>query len=107
MSEQFMLKQWLVQDNIPHKCLSKNLWDCEQGHFYDYFTVSTNNIGIWDFKESILYYKHYGSEEVYIRTGTSSTPYDTVVSFLKRCIKAGKLINLEDLEEKIKVIQID
>jgi hypothetical protein len=29
----------------------------------------------------------------------------TVVAFLKRCIKAGKLINLEDLEEKIKVIE--
>jgi len=107
MSEQFMLKQWLVQDNIPHKCLSKNLWDCVKVKFYDHFSVSSNDIGIWDFKESILHYKHYGAEETYIREKTSSTPYENVVNFLKRCIKSGKLINLEDLEEKIKVIKND
>ena len=101
MSEQFMLKQWLIGENIPHNCLSKNLWDCKKINFYD----ALNDRGIWDLKESILYYKHYGSEERHIREGVSSTPYETVVAFLKRCIKAGKLINLESLEEKIKVIE--
>jgi hypothetical protein len=103
MSEQFMLKQWLVGENIPHNCLSKNLWDCKKINFYD----ALNDRGIWNLKESILYYKHYGAEETFIREKTSSTPYVNVVSFLKRCIKAGKLINLEDLEEKIKVIEND
>jgi hypothetical protein len=55
MSEQFMLKQWLIQDNIPHKCLSKNLWNCQKIKFYDYFYVSSNEIGIWNLKESSLY----------------------------------------------------
>ena len=103
MSEQFMLKQWLIKENIPHNCLSKNLWDCQKINFYN----SLNNRGIWNLKESILYYKHYGAEETYIKEKTSSTPYVNVVDFLKRCIKAGKLINLKDLEEKIKVIKND
>ena len=103
MSEQFMLKQWLIQDNIPHNCLSQNLWDCKKINFYD----AINDRGIWNLKESILYYKHYGAEETYIREKTSSTPYENVIHFLKRCIKAGKLINLEDLEENIKVIKND
>jgi hypothetical protein len=101
MSEQFMLKQWLVKDNIPHNCLSKNLWDCKEVNFYN----SINNRGIWDLKESLLYYKHYGAEETRIRENTYSTSYEDVISFLKRCIKAGKLIDLESLEEKIKVIK--
>lgn len=103
MSEQFMLKQWLVIENIPHNCLSKNLWDCKTVNFYN----QINDRGIWDLKESLLYYKHYGAEETRIREKTSTTSYENVVSFLKRCINAGKLINLEDLEEKIKVIEND
>lgn len=103
MSEQFMLKQWLVIENIPHNCLSKNLWDCKTVNFYN----QINDRGIWDLKESLLYYKHYGAEETRIREKTSPTSYENVVSFLKRCINAGKLINLEDLEEKIKVIEND
>ena len=103
MSEQFMLKQWLIKENIPHNCLSKNLWDCQKINFYN----EINDRGIWNLKESILYYKHYGAEETYIKEKTSLTPYVNVVDFLKRCIKAGKLINLKDLEEKIKVIKND
>lgn len=103
MSEQFMLKQWLVSENIPHNCLSKNLWDCKEVNYYN----KINDRGIWDLKESLLYYKHYGAEETRIRENTSSTSYEDAVSFLKRCIKAGKLVNLEDLEEKIKVIKND
>jgi len=103
LSEQFMLKQWLVSEGIPHTCLSKNLWDCKEVNYYN----KINDRGIWNLKESLLYYKHYGAEETRIRENTSSTSYKDAISFLKRCIKAGKLINLEDLEEKIKVIKND
>lgn len=96
-SEQFMLKQWLEEYEIPHKSLSKNLWNCN--------TLSYNNDeienGIWNKEESILYYKHYGVEESRIREGIEGYSYKDTIDFLYRCIKSSKLIDIDKLKNKI------
>jgi|TARA_B110000908_G_C10176440_1_gene413456 hypothetical protein len=76
LSEQLMLKQWLVNDNIPHNTLSKNIFDCKDVGF----TLKENLIGIWNIKESSLYYKHYGVEE--------KTIDHTEMMYLFRCINS-------------------
>lgn len=83
LSEQLMLKQWLVERNIPHNTLSKNIWDCKEAKP----SKTLNDRGIWNYKESILYYKHYGVEKIKL------TNYD----YLLRCINSGSIkINKDD-----------
>jgi hypothetical protein len=100
LSEQLMLKQWLCSDNIPHQCLSKNLWDCRNADFYN----SLTECGIWDLKETKRSYKHYGVEEGRIREHQSGYNYQETVDFLKRCVNAGKLIDVDKLQNKINTI---
>jgi hypothetical protein len=101
LSEQLMLLQWLDERNIPYKSLSKNLWDCKKVNYID---KEIKN-GIWNKQESLLSYKHYGVEEERIKENQEGYSYDDTLSFLYRCIKAGKLINIDLLKEKIKIIQ--
>lgn len=97
LSEQFMLKQWLIKDNIPHRTLSKNLWDCVNVNY----TNDLNDIGIWDKRESLLSYKHYGMEERIISKDKISQTYKDTLDYLYRCINAGKLINIINLQKNI------
>jgi len=99
-SEQFMLKQWLDEQNIPHRSLSKNLWDCKK---VGYMENEIQN-GIWNKKESLLYYKHYGVEEERIFKNQEGYSYEDTISFLYRCIKAGKLIDTNKLKEKLEEV---
>lgn len=101
LSEQYMLRQWIEKENIPYKCLSKNIWDC---HKLGFIKDQETDKGIWNLKESLLYYKHYGAEERRIQNREEGYSYDETISFLKRCVKAGKLIDIEQLESKIEVI---
>ena len=89
LSEQLMLKQWLLKDNIKYKILSKNIFDCKKLEF----TNNINNKGIWNLKESSLYYKHYGVKE---RDLINDKPTH---QFLLRCINAGGIINSKELDE--------
>jgi hypothetical protein len=100
LSEQLMLKQWLCSDNVPHQSLSKNLWDCKSADFYDGLAES----GIWNLKETRRSYKHYGVEERRIRESRAGYNYNETVEFLKRCVTAGKLIDVKELENKINTI---
>ena len=100
-SEQFMLRQWIEKENIPYRCLSKNIWNCNKAEFN---RNEETNKGIWNLKESLLYYKHYGVEESRINNREEGYDYDETISFLKRCIKSGKLIDVKELETKIEVI---
>jgi hypothetical protein len=99
LSEQLMLKQMLCVENIPHKSLSKFLWDCNK---LNYTNEEIEN-GIWNLKESYLYYKHYGLEESYLKEGREGYSYDDAISFLYRCIKSGKLIDTDKLKEKLEI----
>ena len=89
LSEQLMLKQWLLKDNIKYKILSKNIFDCKKLEFKN----NINNKGIWNLKESSLYYKHYGVKE---RDLINDKPTH---QFLLRCINAGGIINSKELDE--------
>lgn len=100
LSEQLMLKQWLCSDNVPHQSLSKNLWDCKSADFYD----GLAEFGIWNLKETRRSYKHYGVEERRIRESRAGYNYNETVEFLKRCVTAGKLIDVKELENKINTI---
>lgn len=95
LSEQLMLKQWLCEQNIPHKSLSKNLWDCKKLNYMD----DEIENGIWNKQESLLSYKHYGVEERRLNNGTGD--YDGTIHFLYRCINASNLINTNQLRDKI------
>lgn len=101
LSEQLMLKQWLSVMNIKHQCLSRNLWDCKKIQFSD----DIGQIGIWDKRESRISYKHYGVEESRIRDGFDGYNYDETILFLKRCIKAGNLIDIDTFESQINKIK--
>ena len=89
LSEQLMLKQWLLKDNIKYKVLSKNIFDCKKLKFTD----NINNKGIWHLKESSLYYKHYGVKEKELIDDKLTH------QFLLRCINAGGIINSKKLYE--------
>jgi len=97
LSEQLMLKQWLCLESIPHQCLSKNLWDCKKADFYNDLT----ECGIWNLKETRRSYKHYGVEEGRIREHQPGYNYQETIDFLKRCVTAGGLIDVKELENRI------
>lgn len=83
ISEQMLLKQWLVERNIPHETLSNYLWDCTKVKP----SKLINDRGIWNYKESVLYYKHYGMHK---RRGVD-------LNYLIRCINAGGIkVNKND-----------
>ena len=92
LSEQYMLKQWLDGRNIPHKSLSKNLWDCKN---LGYMQEEVSN-GILNKEESLLTYRHYGVVERRLKEGLVSD-YIKECQFLERCIKSGGLIDMDKL----------
>jgi hypothetical protein len=100
LSEQLMLKQLLSKEDIPHKCLSKNLFDCSKITFLE----TEINMGIWDSRESNLYYKHYGVEKQMIIDNKNGFIYEDIILFLQRCVNAGKLIDIEKLKISINKI---
>tara|TARA_B100000768_G_scaffold145818_1_gene138771 strand:- start:1310 stop:2185 length:876 start_codon:yes stop_codon:yes gene_type:complete len=91
LSEQLMLKQWLLKDNIKYKTLSKNVFDCKTLKWTDII----NNKGIWNIEESLLYYKHYGVAEKRLVDDINTHNY------LLRCINAGKIIDAKELNKKL------
>ena len=100
LSEQLMLKQWLSGRNIPHTALAKNIWDCYQIKYID----SEEEKGLWSFKEVGKYFKHYGVDKTRIKENQQGFNYDSEIEFIYRCIKSTKLVDLEVLQDKIKVI---
>lgn len=97
LSEQFMLRQWLTERNIPHKSLSKNLWDCLRVTYSD---LEIEN-GIWTKEESLLNYKHFGVEEHRILEEQPGYSLSDTIDYLYRCIKASKLVDCDELKERI------
>jgi hypothetical protein len=100
-SEQLMLKQMLSKDNIPHTSLCKNIWDNHKTKY----TEEEINEGILSYKEISLYCKHYGVDKSRFKSRREGYDYDKEIEFIYRCINSTKLINVEYLQEKIKVIQ--
>ena len=93
-SEQLMLKQLLVKDNIPHNTLTIEVFDNEKKIFNE---KSINMYGIWRSKESSLYYRHYGMDKrKLIKEGL-----DDEISYLYRCINSSKKVNIKLLKSKI------
>jgi len=95
LSEQLMLKQWLVKDNIPHRTLNKSIFDIKQHKFIEKET----GIGIWKTEEMLLYYKHYGVEkrnEDFVKNGHK---------YLSRCICAGKIWDIKQINDIVESIE--
>jgi hypothetical protein len=90
-SEQLMLKQLLVRDNIPHNTLTINVFDNKK----QIFTDAINLYGIWNREESPLHYRHYGFDKRLLQDDKDE------LSYLYRCINASKKINVKLLKEKI------
>ena len=88
LSEQLMLKQWLLKDNIKYKALSKNIFDNKNLEF-------TDNIKEEVLKESSLYY--------YLVDTSTEQDYSNIFThqFLLRCINAGGVINSKELNKKL------
>ena len=96
ISEQFMLKDWLVKEERKHKTLSKNLFSCDKIEFRN----ETTDIGIWDLNEAGRAYKHYGLIKRDVLDNRNNMYYDTM-SFLYRCINASRLIDVNYLDNKL------
>ena len=101
LSEQLMLKQMLSKDGIPHVSLGKNVWDCNEVGY----TKEEINEGILSFKEISLYCKHYGVDKTRFKENQKGFDYNSEIEFIYRCIKSSKLVDVEQLQEKIKVIK--
>ena len=92
-SEQLMLKQMLVLENIPHSTLTTNVFDNnERG-----FTEGVNLYGIWNHEDSSLYYRHYGFDKRFKNEEDKKFEKD----YLYRCINSGKKIDIKLLKSKI------
>jgi len=100
LSEQLMLKQWLSKREIPHKALCKNVWDCNEVRY----TLEETGEGIWNHKEISRYCKHYGVDKSRLKENQQGFNYDNEIEFLYRCIKSTKTVDVETLQDKIKVI---
>lgn len=105
LSEQLMLKQWLVKDKIPHQTLSDLVWDCKKPMGLSQSDNIKAEQGIWNSKECSLYYKHYGVEEKqlrekYLRNITGE--YQENINYLQRCIRAGKLVDYDDFYNNLR-----
>lgn len=92
-SEQLMLKQMLVIDNIPHNPLTTNIFNNNKIEFTD----ALNKNGIWNSEESPLYYRHYG----FYKAGMTKEQLKFEIDYLYRCINAGKKLDIKLLKEKI------
>ena len=99
-SEQFMLRQWIEKESIGYKTLSKNIWDCKEVKP----TPTLWEHGIWEDKESIRKYKHYGMEKRYILDGRLNYEYDQSIHYLYRCINAGRLLDINTLKVNLETI---
>ena len=97
LSEQFLLKEMLVENKINHKTLSNNIFCNSKVKYLD----ETNNIGIWNSKEIFRYYKHYGTEKRNVLDNIKGYNYDDTVNYLYRCINSTKLINIDYLHNKL------
>lgn len=97
ISEQYMLKDWLVKENIKHKTLSKNIFCCKSVEY----SQDLNDIGIWDLEETKKYYFHYGVNKRNVLDNHPKFGYDETIQYLYRCINASKLINIEYLNDKL------
>lgn len=95
--EQFLLKEWIVKRNLPHRPLTKNIYSCKDVKHTDELNLS----GIWTLEESFLYYKHYGVDKRNVLDNRKSRSYDNTMAYLYNCIKASKLINIEYLDNKL------
>lgn len=101
LSEQLMLKQWLSKREIPHKSLCRNIWDCKSIKY----TLDEVDNGIWGHREIEKYCKHYGLDKTRIKENQEGFDYNQEIEFLYRCIKSTKLQNVEELKQKIEIIQ--
>ena len=78
LSEQLMLKQMIYKNKIPYQTLNKNIWDCKKLKWLE----DIDPKGIWNIKESSLYYKHYGVEKKRMKKEH--------FQYLLRCINSTK-----------------
>ena len=92
-SEQIMLKQMLVKENIPHKTLVSNVYDNSKFMFSDV----VNMYGIWNREEISLYYRHYGFEKRKFK----GEKLKSEIEYLYRCINSSKKLDIKLLKSKI------
>ena len=97
LSEQYMLKEMLVENNIKHKTLSQNIFCNIKGKYLD----KINDRGIWNIKEVFRYYKHYGVDKRHVFDNNKGYDYDETINYLYRCINSSKLIDIDYLHNKL------
>ena len=97
MSEQYMLKNWLVKFNIKHKTLSKNIFSCKDIQY----SQNENDRGIWNLSDSSRYFKHYGINKRKVLDDRPDFGYNETMSFLYRCINASKTIDVDYFNSKL------
>ena len=79
-SEQLLLKHLLDKENIKHKPIISNSWDCKTKDW-----VTDNNQGIWDKEESEQFFKHYGPSKRDVIDGRGNS-YEIEMKHLLNCV---------------------
>jgi hypothetical protein len=100
-AEQKLLKQLLRKYNVSHAPLIKDIWLCKE----DGWGEEKNQIGSYAATETWDKFKHYGPDKRKYKDDLPGFEYEREVRFLYNCIGASKRVNVENLKEKIKIIQ--
>ena len=101
LSEQYLLKQLLLTNKIPHKSLISSKFECDKQQFID--EVSSEYI--WKSKTTQPYFKHHGMFKHRLEKYKNHEYYIEIENLYKY-IKAGKLIDTNELKDKIKIITL-
>lgn len=93
-SEQLLLFHLLEKYNIPNASIISTDWDCKE---WDW--GNNNKKGIWNYYESLVYFKHYGPDKGKILESRDGENYNAEINNLLNCINFPNL-NIDLLPKK-------
>ena len=85
-SEQLLLKHLLDKEEIEHKSIITNYWDCKK---WDWGKKHDN--GIWSEEEALTIFKHYGPLKGWYLNNREGFSYENEVKHLLNCINFPNL----------------
>ena len=85
-AEQLLLRHMLDKENIEHKSILANYWDCKKWDWGE-----QHNNGVWTVEESEQYFKHYGPLKGWYLNNRGGLSYDWEMKHLLNCINIPNL----------------
>lgn len=99
-AEQKILKQLLIKENVSHRPLVKNIWLCKA----DDWSKNLSENGFWLNTELWNKFKHYGPTKRKYKDNKPGYDYNKELEFMYNSINSTRLIDIDMLKNKIKII---